>query len=445
MRAHSLFAKRSKCYFGVTRVEYLGHYISREGVATDPRKIVAIQNWPLPQSTKQLRGFLGLSGYYRRFVKGYGSTAKPLTNMLKKEEFCWSSKVKEAFQSLKTKLVQAPLLALPDFTKTFVVEVDASGFGIGVVLMQEMHHIAFIRKDNTVANALSRLGTTDCCAIQGHQLESDLLARIKQSWESDGDIQRLINEVQAKTTSHKHFSWDKGELRRKGRPVIGKDFKLRQDILGCMHTAASSGHSGRNATLQRLKAMVYWKGMTKDVKGFIQQCSICQRCKYETVASPGLLQPLPIPEHVWQHITMDFIEGLPSSYGKQVIFVVVDWLSKVAHFMALSHPYTAAEVAQSFLDNIFKLHGFPKSITSDRDAIFVSQFWQELMAFQGVQIQLSTTYHSQTDGQSEVVNRCLETYLRYMCADTPLQWSKWLALAEWWYNTNYHSTIKATP
>jgi len=116
---------------------------------------------------------------------------------------------------------------------------------------------------------------------------------------------------------------------------------------------------------------------------------------------------------------MDFIKGLPISYGKQVIFVVVDRLSKAAHFMALSHPYSAREVAQSFLDNVFKLHGFPTTITSDRDSIFVSKFWQELMVVQGVHIQLSTSYHPHTDGQTEVVNRCIGTYLRCMCAETP--------------------------
>ena len=116
---------------------------------------------------------------------------------------------------------------------------------------------------------------------------------------------------------------------------------------------------------------------------------------------------------------MDFIEGLLLSFGKQVIFVVVHRLSKAAHFMALSHPYTAADVAQCFLDNVFKLHGFPDTITSDRDPVFVSHFWKEFMSLQGIQIQLSTAYHPQTDGQSEVVNKCLETYLRCMCSDSP--------------------------
>jgi len=129
------------------------------------------------------------------------------------------------------------------------------------------------------------------------------------------------------------------------------------------------------------------------------------------MASPGLLQPLPIPGQVWQDISMDFIEGLLNSSGKQDIFVVVDRLSKAAHFIALSHLYTTKEVAQAFLDNIFKLHGFPSTITNDRYSIFVSIFWTKFMKFQGVQLQLSSNYHPHTDGQTEVVNRCLETYL----------------------------------
>ena len=116
-------------------MEYLGHFISGEGVAIDPAKVEAVKQWPLPQSLKQLRGFLGLVGYYRRFVFRYGSVAKPLNDMLKKDNFCWTQEAKLAFQKLKDLLVSTPVLALPNFDKELVVEVDASGTCIGAVLM----------------------------------------------------------------------------------------------------------------------------------------------------------------------------------------------------------------------------------------------------------------------------------------------------------------------
>nr|GEU51043.1 putative mitochondrial protein [Tanacetum cinerariifolium] len=155
------------------------------------------------------------------------------------------------------------------------------------------------------------------------------------------------------------------------------------------------------------------KGLKKMVKQMIRYCDVCQRQKPNLSAYSGLIQPLPIPERSWKDISMDFIKKLPTSHGKSVILVVVDRLSKYAHFIPLTHPFTASYVAQVFLDQMYKLHGLPESIVSDRDKVFLSNFWKALFAELKVKLKLSTAYHPQTDGHTEVVNRSLKCYLRY--------------------------------
>jgi hypothetical protein len=149
---HQLFLKQSKCAFGASEVEYLGHLVGKDGIRVDPKNIEAMQDWPHPKTLKILRGFLGLTGYYRKFVKNYGKIAAPLTALLKKNSFTWTLATAQAFQTLKTTMCTTLVLALPDFTKTFVLECDASGKGIGVVLMQEGRPLAFTSKQLSERN-----------------------------------------------------------------------------------------------------------------------------------------------------------------------------------------------------------------------------------------------------------------------------------------------------
>jgi hypothetical protein len=142
---------------------------------------------------------------------------------------------------------------------------------------------------------------------------------------------------------------------------------------------------------------------------------------------------------------MDFIEGLPISGQYNVILVVIDKFTKYAHFVPLRHPFTATTVAQVFMSTIYRLHGLPKTIVSDRDRIFTSRLWQELFKFSDTTLHMSSAYHPQTVGQSERLNQCMEAYLRCFVHSCPKKWSTWLPLAEYWYNTTYHSVLGKTP
>lgn len=195
----------------------------------------------------------------------------------------------------------------------------------------------------------------------------------------------------------------------------------------------------------RISRLFFWPKLKQDVITWVQGCDVCCRSNAAGGLYPGLLQPLPIPDQAWTHISMDFIEGLPKSQGKNVILVVVDRFTKYGHFIPLSHPFTAQSVAKAFLDQVYKLHGQPLSIVTDRDKVFTSNFWKELFKMMGTSLDMTSAYHPQSDGQTERLNQCLENYLRCMVHQNPKLWLQWLPLAELWYNTNYHSSLKATP
>jgi hypothetical protein len=196
-----------------------------------------------------------------------------------------------------------------------------------------------------------------------------------------------------------------------------------------LHSSAIVGHYGFQKTYACVHRYFLGAGMKKDILQFVIECEVCQSNKGETVKARDVLQPLPIPSSLWTKISMDFIMGLPKFRNKPVIMVVVDRFSKYAYFCPLPQPFTPVLVAQVFLDHIFKLHGMPTSIVSDRDPTFTRKFWQELFKLQGSQLNMSTTYHPQSNDQTEVVKKCLETYLHCFSSDKQHQRVQWLPLA----------------
>ncbi|PNX93254.1 Ty3/gypsy retrotransposon protein, partial [Trifolium pratense] len=521
MQTHELVANRKKCQFGRQSVEYLGHLITSQGVAVDPSKIESVIQWPIPKNVKGVRGFLGLTGYYRKFIKDYGKIAKPLTDLTKKDAFMWNEKALYAFETLKKCLTTAPVLTLPNFDKEFMIECDASGGGIGAILLQDSRPIAYFSKAlgvrnltksayekelmavvlsiqhwrpyligrkfvvstdqkslkqllqqrmisadqqnwaakllgynfdivykpgrlNSGADALSRVNEGGLCQITSSLQWVDELT-LRYEVHQDSQLKQILDEIQKDAEARPGYVYKNGVLLYEGRLVIPANSSMIPMLLTEFHTTPQGGHSGFYKTYRRIAANVYWIGMKNTVQDFVKACDICQRQKYLTTSPGGLLQPLPIPNRIWEDLSMDFITGLPKSKGYEAILVVVDRLSKYVHFIPLKHPYTAKMVAEIFVREVVRLHGIPLSIVSDRDPIFMSNFWRELFKLQGTKLKMSTAYHPETDGQTEVVNRCLETYLRCFITDQPRTWANWISWSEYWFNTSNHSATGQTP
>jgi hypothetical protein len=172
-----------------------------------------------------------------------------------------------------------------------------------------------------------------------------------------------------------------------------------------------------------------------------QRANATSRSTYIRLA---LLLPLPVPTAVWTDIGLDFVEALPCVGGKSVILTVVDRFSKYCHFIPLGHPYTAESVAQAFFAEIVRLHSVPQSMVSDRNPVFTSVFWQELMRLIGAKIHMTSAFHPQSDGQTKAANKVITMYLRCFTGDRPRQWLRWLPWVEYIYNTAYQSALHDT-
>ena len=299
---------------------------------------------------------------------------------------------------------------------------------------------------NAAADALSwcpLFTSEDICSI--YVGTPTWLDRLQEGYTDDADTKQLLTELSIVSPNAKGYSLSNGIIRYKDRVWVGNNCLAQAHILQALHSSGIGGHSGIQATYQRIKALFAWPKLKHSVTQYVQSCEICQQAKVEHTKLPGLLQPLPVPARAWKVVSMDFIEGLPKSQSYNVILVVIDKFSKYAHFLPLAHPYTALSVAQLYFNNIYKLHGLPKAIISDRDRIFTSSLRQELFKLSDTQLLMSSSYHPQTDGQTERLNQCLEAFLRCSVHSCPTQWNKWLPLAEYWYNTAFQTALGHTP
>nr|ABA91203.1 retrotransposon protein, putative, Ty3-gypsy subclass [Oryza sativa Japonica Group] len=486
LRDHQLFAKFSKCEFC---------------------KVEAVLAWNPPKNVSEIRNFLGLAGYYRIFIEGFSKLARPMTELLKKEKkFEWTAACEDGFQEMKKRLTTVPVLTLPDIRKDFEIFCDASRQGLGCVLMQERKVVAYASrqlrphevnypthdlelaavvhalkiwrhylignrcevytdhkslkyiftqtelnmrqrrwlelikdydlgihyhpgKANVVADALSRKTYCNEAQIWPAQdrlcreleklkltvvqsgvpasltVQPTLESQIREAQKDDEGIKELIKRIQEKKDTDFSID-DQGTVWCGPRICVPAKKELRNLILKEAHESAYSIHPGSTKMYQDIKAYFWWAGMKRDVAEYVALCDICQRVKAEHQRPAGLLQPLPIPEWKWEEIGMDFITGLPTTPSG---------------------------------------FGCPKKIVSDRGTQFTSRFWKQLHEALGTNLNFSTAYHPQTDGQTERVNQILEDMLRACALDFEGTWDRCLPYAEFSYNNSYQASIQMSP
>ncbi|KAL3523596.1 hypothetical protein ACH5RR_016430 [Cinchona calisaya] len=550
LRKEKLYAKFSKCEFWLKSIAFLGHVISEHGVSADPKKIEAIVDWHRPTNVTKVRSFLGLAGYYRKFVEGFSVIAIPLTRLTqKRSKFEWTSECERSFQELKQKLISAPILTLPSGMGGFTTYSDASSKGLGCVLMQNEKVIAYASrqlkpyeqnypthdlelaavvfalkiwrhylygeqckiftdhnslkylftqkelnmrqrrwlellkdydltisyhpcKANKVADALSRKPTSNMASMLTNQkdilkdlekLEIEVVAPvtgqvmaaliaqpslvelIKISQTSDDALMKIKQKVEEGSQQYFHIH-DDDSLWMKGRLCVPNDPKLRKSVLEEAHNSKFSIHPGSTKMYRDLKQHFWWNGMKREVAEFVAKCLVCQQVKAEYQRPGGLLKPLDIPMWKWEHVSMDFVVGLPKTrQGNDTIWVIVDRLTKTAHFLPMRATTPMEKRVTMYMDHIVRPHGVPVSIVSDRDPRFVSGFWESFQRAMGTNLKISTAFHPQIDGQTERTIQTLEDMLRACAIDFKGNWDEYLTLIEFSYNNSYQASIGMAP
>jgi hypothetical protein len=239
---------------------------------------------------------------------------------------------------------------------------------------------------------------------------------------------------------------DQGIVWFNNRIVVPKKDEVCQQILDEAHLSHYSIHPRSTKMYHDLKQHYWWTKMKNEIARYVARCDTCRRVKAIHMKIAGPLQPLPIPTWKWEDISMDFIVGLPrTAKGFNFIWVIIDRLTKIAHFLLVKVKYLVIAYAELYIARILSLHGVPKKILSDRGPQFVSKFWEELHKSLGTKLLHSSAYHPQTSGQTERVNQIFDDMLRACAIEFPQKWDDCLPLAEFSYNNNYQESIKMAP
>ncbi|GJW81730.1 putative reverse transcriptase domain-containing protein [Tanacetum coccineum] len=417
--------------FGLTNAPmFLGHVINGNEIHVDPSKIEVVKNWKAPKTPSEVRLFLRLAGYYRR--------------------------AGECVSNFEDKLCNAPILALPDGPENFVVYCDASGLGLGCVLIQrgkviayasrqlKIHEKNYITHDldywkndceiryhpgkaNVVADALSRKERVKPKRVRAmnmtlqSSIKDRILAAQKEASDESAGLQKGLDEMIELRNDGALYYLDRIWVPLKG--------DVRTLIMDEAHKSKYSVHPGADKMYYDLRDRYWWSGMKKDIVVYVSKCLTCLKVKAEHQRPSSLLQQPEIPEWKWEGIAMDFVTKLPrTSSGHDTIWVIVDRLTKSAHFLPMREDYKMERLARLYLNEIVARHGFGRNVRA-----------------LGTRLDMSMAYHPQIDGQSERTIQTLKDMLRACVLDFEGSWDVHLPLVEFLYNNSYHSSVRCAP
>ncbi|GKD21979.1 putative nucleotidyltransferase, ribonuclease H, partial [Tanacetum coccineum] len=474
LKKEELYAKFSKCEFWIPKVQFLGHVIDSQGIYVDPAKIESIKDWASPRTPTEIRQFLGLAGYYRRFIEGFSKISKPMTKLTqKKAAFEWGDKQEAAFQTLKSKLCSAPILALPQGAENFIIHeknYTTHDLELGAVVFalklwrhylygtkctvftdhKSLQHIlnqkelnmrqrrwlellsdydCEIRyhpgKANVVADALSRKERIEPLRVRAlvMTIGLDLPKKILNAQTEAQKPENIENEdvggmIRKDLPKEKLEPRADGTLCLNGRSLLPCYSDLRTMIMHESHKSRYSIHPGSDKMYQDMKNVYWWPNMKADIATYVRKCLTCARVKAEHQRPSGLLVQPEMPQWKWDNITMDFVTKLPkSSQGYDTVWVIVDRLTKSAIFVPIRETDPMEKLAGMYLKE--------KAL--------------------GIGLDMSIAYHLHIDGQSERTIQTLEDMLHACVIDFGNGWVKHLPLVEFSYNNSYHASIKAAP